>query len=381
MYLLKKLLALGTLCVAALVFAAAASASGYEIRGTIEGDINGATEVVLADDARNTIATARIVDNGFVFVGNTDQPMPATITVGSRYYPLILENDRFEVLWADTGAVIRGGKHHNQVYGYLADPKYIAAQKKLAEVMALRAEIDSMDREAIESWQPLFGKAMSSSWDIVYDHNHSVLEGNYPTLVKFWVLKSNSYDRERYSMEKRLQLALEYQQALPGHEPVGKYIASLKSGMEAQKARARLAPGNPYLPVTAATVDGDQLPLGEVLKDNKVVLLEFWASWCGPCRAAFPHLKRAYEQYHDKGFEIYAISLDEDHDDWLQAMEEENVPWINLVDYAGFGAKSARDYAVWGIPASFLITGDGTLLGSNFRDWKLDDALKEHFGE
>ncbi|MCV6605629.1 MAG: TlpA family protein disulfide reductase, partial [Porticoccaceae bacterium] len=212
------------------------------------------------------------------------------------------------------------------------------------------------------------------------DYWHNILQGDYSALEKFWVLKYN-YDWDRYDFQKKLEMAQELHKQLPDTPQIVAYIESIERGIANEKLRASLAPGQPYKPVVANTVDGKPVELGTVLEENELVLLEFWASWCGPCRAAFPHLKRVYSEYHGKGFEIVAISLDEDYDDWVQALEEEGAPWVNLTDDGGWDAQSARDYGVKGLPASFLMTSDGKMLGSNFRGWKLDDALKEYFDQ
>lgn len=371
---MKKILAVLVLS----LMATSVWAKGYTIKVAVTGDTYGVTQAQLVIDDEKI--TKEIVDNRLEFSGDIDRSVKARLLIGSRYHEMILENAEINVEWGDHGIFSQGGAYHNAVYGYLIDPAYIASRKAISAVMKKRASIDDKDREAVEQWTKERNAASKIGHKIVNDYQHKVLQDDYPTLVKFWVLENN-YDWDRYDMPAKMALAEAYQSQLPGNAEIEDYINGMKRAMENQRIRDSLAPGKQFKPVVAKTINGDELALGDVLKQNKLVLLEFWASWCGPCRGAFPHLKRAYEEYHDQGFEIYAISIDEDHDDWVQALEEENVPWVNLVDYDGWEAKSARDYAVRGVPASFLITSEGKLLGSDYRGWKLDDALKEYFGE
>ncbi|WP_346659710.1 TlpA disulfide reductase family protein [Chryseobacterium sp. GM_Chr_2] len=123
------------------------------------------------------------------------------------------------------------------------------------------------------------------------------------------------------------------------------------------------------------------MKLSEIIKKNKYTMLDFWASWCMPCRAEFPNQRKAYEQYHQKGFEIYAVSLDDTMKSWLKALEKENTPWYNLVDVKGMKGNSTNSYGVNSIPATFLITQNGTIIasGDELRGNGLRKILKNLF--
>ena len=382
MKLIKKTWQLLLLFSVAFAMAATANAAGYEIHGTLKGKLANATEAKLTDESFETIATTQVVDGKFTFTGKVDKPTFARLIIdGRRQHRVILEDANIEAVIGDVDDFSVGGKYHNLVYGYVADPAYIAARKEVARVMAIEIDAKS-EREAEEQSKELMVKAGKARDKIKDDYGHAILQGDYPALVKFWVLMDN-FDWDRYPMADRLQMAMEFQKEIKGYNTLDSYVEVAQKRLKQKEFETNvLAPGKPYLPVVAKTVDGKDLALADVLKNNKLVLLEFWASWCGPCRAEFPHLKRVYQKYHDKGFEIYAVSVDAEHDDWVEALEEENVPWVNTADYGGASeSKSAVDYAVTGVPASFLIKSDGTFLGSGFRGYKLDDALKEFFGE
>jgi thiol-disulfide isomerase/thioredoxin len=125
-------------------------------------------------------------------------------------------------------------------------------------------------------------------------------------------------------------------------------------------------------------------PEGKILKlsdlRGKVVLLDFWASWCRPCRMENPNVVKTYHKYHDKGFEVYSVSLDRDKASWVKAIEADGLIWSNHVSDLGYWqSQAAKIYGVSSIPATFLIGKDGRIIAKNLRGAALENALKELF--
>ncbi|MEM6628901.1 MAG: TlpA disulfide reductase family protein [Bacteroidota bacterium] len=112
---------------------------------------------------------------------------------------------------------------------------------------------------------------------------------------------------------------------------------------------------------------------------GKTVLLDFWASWCGPCRRENPNVVRLYNQYKDKGFEILGVSLDKDRGQWLQAIEQDDLSWEHVSDLKGWRNEAALTYRVSSIPATFLLDGSGKIIGKNLRGRSLEAKLAELF--
>ncbi|WP_070137336.1 TlpA disulfide reductase family protein [Crocinitomix algicola] len=114
---------------------------------------------------------------------------------------------------------------------------------------------------------------------------------------------------------------------------------------------------------------------------GKVVLIDFWASWCGPCRRENPNVVRVYNEYKDKGFEIFSVSLDKEKDAWQKAIQADNLVWDNHVsDLNGWQSAAAVDYSVNAIPATFLIDENGKVIATNLRGPQLEAKLKEILG-
>jgi peroxiredoxin len=115
---------------------------------------------------------------------------------------------------------------------------------------------------------------------------------------------------------------------------------------------------------------------------GQVVLLDFWASWCKPCRQENPNVVAAYEKYKNEGFTIYSVSLDENRAAWVKAIEVDNLSWVNHVsDLKGWHSSAATLYGVQSIPSSFLIDRNGLIIAQNLRGAALEQKLQDVFGK
>ena len=162
------------------------------------------------------------------------------------------------------------------------------------------------------------------------------------------------------------------------------YFNQLTASINAQLTTSL---GRPYIDFEATVLDKkykfeSTAKLSDYIGKNKVVLLDFWASWCAPCMNEVPNLKAAYNKYKSKGFEIVSVSVDDETADWIKAVKDNGMNWVQLWNGVDDLENSAAfKYSISAIPSTFLIDAEGTIIGRNLRDKELEEALEDFFSK
>ncbi|MFA0960535.1 peroxiredoxin family protein [Roseivirga sp. BDSF3-8] len=196
---------------------------------------------------------------------------------------------------------------------------------------------------------------------------HDKLEGNTGSLAAMQGLAFLSYDSDRELID---QILADLSEKYP-NEMVVKQTAD-------QVAQARkTAVGSMAPEIEMATPDGGTLKLSELR--GKYVLIDFWAAWCKPCRMENPNVVKLYSEYEDENFEILGVSLDRDHAKWVEAIEQDGLPWKHVSDLQYFDNQAAQDYNIQAIPATVLVDPEGKIIAKDLRGKSLENKLAELF--
>ncbi len=158
--------------------------------------------------------------------------------------------------------------------------------------------------------------------------------------------------------------------------PNSRYVADFAKGVDQMRGTTigQLAPE-----IELPNPQGETKKLSD-LRGN-VVMIDFWAAWCGPCRRENPNVVRLYNKYHDQGFEIFGVSLDRSKDDWVKAIEKDGLTWTQVSDLSYFNSAAAQTYGITAIPATVLLDKEGKIIARNLRGQALEDKLAEIFSQ
>lgn len=195
-----------------------------------------------------------------------------------------------------------------------------------------------------------------------------------PALVG--VLNTFNLDTEFAMYEKVVN---ELNEGFPESPTVQRIVIELEANRKKIEANKPLGPGSQAKEIALPNPQGDTLRLSDY--KGKTVLIDFWASWCGPCRRENPNVVKMYDKYHSDGFEVFSVSLDKNKERWVAAIEQDNLKWDGHVsDLKFWSSEAARAYNVSSIPFTLLIDKDGKVIATNLRGAQLEEVLRSIYG-
>ncbi|MBQ9668457.1 MAG: redoxin domain-containing protein [Prevotella sp.] len=196
-----------------------------------------------------------------------------------------------------------------------------------------------------------------------------IIRENPDNMIPVFFIKDLAYGMEYEELQEVCNPKNAYYNH-PSMELPKKLLASLE----------KRAPGKMYTDMTLNDMEGKVRKLSDWVGKGQYVMIDFWASWCGPCRQEMPNVVANYKKYHDKGFEIVGVSFDQKADAWKNAVEQMGMEWPQLSDLKGWKAAAVDVYGVNSIPASILLDGTGKIVGLNLRAEKLGEKLHDIYG-
>lgn len=352
-----------------IVMVSCASMDEYKIRGKVNGMDKGVVYITIrTNKAVDTLARAEIKDGSFEMRGSCSGVIPAIFeieggTMGN--VEIYLENKSYEVELEPQHMMmskINGGGEAQKVANEYAEIGFVC-NKAISEV---RDEFMAVSRDP---QNPRFTELRS--------YIDSLLEASNQERAVFIKEHTDSYvalynvalTAQRFNTLEELEGAFnvftpEMKNTYCG-EIITERIETLKT----------LAVNQPAPDFTVQAPDGNPFTLYSV--QSKVKLIDFWASWCGPCRAMVPQLIEFYQEFHDKGLEIVSVSFDDNKEAWVKAIVDEKMPWVQGSDLKGYAEDTplVKLYGIFGIPHLVVLDKDNRIVARNVRGKELHEVL------
>lgn len=334
-------------------------------QATITANITGLKDSVVylaipvADSARRD--TIPVKDGKFTWTGEAAEPAKVFLLFPTRYVEFFLEKGDIHISGhADSldKLKITGSVSYDEQLAYKASIKNITDQEE--QLYRKYDEMKSND-SAKAAWEEQLAELRRQRRKETMHY----ITGHPKSPVSLSLLSDMAVMGEYKQLDSlyRLLDASAQQTAVGGR--LEKRIAVLKKS----------AIGEPMIDFTQPDVNGKPVKLSDF--KGKYVLLDFWASWCGPCRAENPNVLKAYNAYKDKNFTVVGVSLDDSGEKWHKAIEEDGMPWIQLSDLKGFKNEVATQYGIQAIPSTFLLNPEGVIIAKDLRG----EALHKKLGE
>lgn len=309
----------------------------------------------LLDAKRNAIDSVAVTDGSFTLTREYTEPMRCYLSDNSD----ISEANLATMVFIEPGKItVQSGDNGLYAYGTPSNDAYLAYNKAGLE---LNKEYDA------EGTSPERLAELEKEYD---DLLVNAVKDNFDNIFGLYEFTSLSYDLDGKESVEYLANFTEEMQA----------TETWKSMMESAQKKLLVDVGQQYIDFTQKTPEGEDVSLKSVVEKegNKYVLLDFWASWCGPCMGEVPYLLKDYAQYHDKGFEIFGSSLDRTAERWIAAIKDKEMNWVHVSDLKYWDNAAADMYAVRSIPANFLIDcSTGKIVARNLRGEALGRKLAE----
>ncbi|MDF0705799.1 TlpA disulfide reductase family protein [Flagellimonas okinawensis] len=350
---------------------------GFTISGTISGEPENGTQIFLkTTDSINQLIdvdTATVENGLFSFTGNQLEPKMHYIFVDKLRgnAPIIVENAAMEVEFQKDSigyAEIKGTEQNELFMGFLAESRKLSERaRSMQDDMRMAAQ--ERDTATVAALREEFIEFQEDA----RNYNMNYAKENPNALVSVLII-GNLLATKGAPVEEIQTMFDGLSPEMKATEP-GKKIAEQLESLKSTEVGAT-APD-----FSAPTPTGSVLALSDVTSNAKLTLVDFWAAWCRPCREENPNIVSVYKKYHDKGFDVLGVSLDNKAEHWTQAIESDELVWNHISNLQRFQDPIARLYNINAIPAAFLLDENGVIVAKDLRGPALEEKVAEILGK
>lgn len=366
---LKHIILLGLSCIP---FASFSQSQTFTITGKVNRKLDGKFIKLYYEEADAKKADSTIITKGiFTLKGTVSLPTVGKLSLGDQD-----SGDRIDVflVGGTLRIVAKDSIHHASISG----TKLAKEHEQLAK--RLRPNDDNFFN-ALSAWKKMpEGEEKKAYLTKVMSGLDAYMRFKRETIHQFLKEYPTSYVSLYYLNQTAQGRLANYETTYPHYAKLSQELKNTAIGKQLGErllsAKGKLT-GEAYIDFVSTTPEGKQLSLKEVISKNKYTLVDFWASWCGPCRKENPNVVKAFNAFKEKGFTVLSVSLDEDAAKWKEAIEKDGMPWYHVSSLKGWKEPAAALYGIRAIPQNVLVDSKGKVVATNLKAETLYNKIQE----
>ena len=337
----------------------------FDISGTY--DDNGKKVYLIDQLTDKAIDSVVVADGKFSFTGTADKDALMAVRAANRRWATEFFNDGTPVTININDSTLTGSPLNERLTQLEIEQN--APMRMMSEKTAKmsREEMMAHQDELMDEMNKAIGSMTAFANKVFKEERNSLI----PVAFAGYYFVDNGVEAYDELVKEQVVFA--------NHPYLKKTRDDVETMMKPKDSPKTAFIGQQFTDLEMADPDGKMHKISELVGEGKWVLVDFWASWCGPCRAEMPNVLAAYNTFHEKGFEVIGISFDDKKEAWLKAVEQLKMPWLQLSDLKGWKCAAAPVYKIDGIPDNILIDPQGKIIDRALRGKALHSRLQKIF--